>query len=295
MVEVKKGDKTYPFSKGILARSISSLGMTVEEAYEIVENIKDRIEKEGFEEISSSEIKDMVSKELKHRNRNLEERYYRVRRKIKYLDQPLFIMIGGGPGVGKSSLSAEIGHRLGINRVIGTDTIREIMRSIISPELIPTLHQSTFTACDKLRTPFVSNKLIYAFEQQVSLVSEGLVAVMNRGRKEGLNMVLNGVHIVPGFIQTDRKSSAHTYQYVLDVPDIEQHIQHFHSREEGSLRDPSRYIDRLDRIREIHDYVVSMALKGGITVVENVDFEKTLKVILEDVFSGLEEVMEDEP
>ena len=290
---VIKDGKRFPFSKGILARSISSSGITVEEAYEIVRKIRSELEKEGVEEIRSDELKEHVSRELKNRGYNLEERYYRVRRKIKYLDKPLFILIGGGPGVGKSTLSAEIGHRLGIGRVIGSDTVREIMRSIISPELIPTLHESTFKACDALRTPYVDNKLIYAFEQQVSLVSQGMISVMKRGKKEGLNIVLNGVHIVPGFIENNIDTSGcHVFQYILDVPDIDQHKQHFYSREEGSKRDPERYIEMMERIRNIQDFVLDMADRYEVPIIKNKQYEETLRIILDDVIDRLEKEMD---
>lgn len=290
---VIKDGKKFPFSKGILARSISSSGITTEEAYEIVRKIRSELEDKGIQELESSELKEYVSREMKERGYDMEERYYRVRRKIKYLDKPLFILIGGGPGVGKSTLSAEIGHRLGIRRVIGSDTVREIMRSIISPELIPTLHESTFRACDALRTPYVDNKLIYAFEQQVSLVSQGMISVMKRGKKEGLNIVLNGVHIVPGFIEKNiDESECHVFQYILDVPDVSQHKQHFYSREEGSKRDPERYIEMMERIRDIQDYVLDMADRYDVDIVKNKRYEDTLRIILDDIIDRLEKEME---
>ncbi len=289
MIHVTKGNKHFPFSKGIMARSIFSSGLSVEEAYEIVQNIMDRLEEGVIKEIPSSELKRMISEVLLNRGHKTVERHYRVRSEIKYFETPIFILIGGGPGVGKSTLSSEVGHRLGINRVIGSDTIREIIRSIISQELIPTLHTSTFMACDKLKTPFVNNKLIYAFEQQVNLVSGGINSVMKRGMKEGLNMVINGVHIVPGFIDIDENECHHLYQYVLDVPDMEQHISHFYSREEGSMRSPHRYINNIDRIRGLQDYILDMADKNDVKILENVSFEKTLDTILDDVITGIEE------
>lgn len=287
---MRKKEKKFPFSKGILARSITRSGVSIQEAYEIVREILSDLRKNDIYEITSEELKNKVSEKLKERGRDQEERYYRVRREIKYLEEPIFVLVGGGPGVGKSSISLEIGHRLGISRVIGSDTIREIMRSILSPSLVPTLHESTFTAGDKIKTPFVQNKLIHGFEEHVSLVSEGLAAVMKRGQKEGLSMILDGVHIVPGFLEnTLEELPKHLFRYVIDVPDIDQHIQHFYTREEGSRRDPERYVGRIDKIRKIQDYVLHMADKSGVTVIENTDYENTLNTILEDIMSMLEE------
>ena len=289
MIYVSKGEQEFPFSKGILARSISRSGLSVKESYEIVKKIQGDLQEQEVQIISSEELKDKVIEELSKRGLKEEERFYRVRREIKYLNKPIFVLVGGGPGVGKSTISLEIGHRLGISRVIGSDTVREIMRSILSPNLVPTLHESTFKAMEKLRTPFVSNKLIYAFREQVSLVSEGLAAVVKRGRKEGLNMVLDGVHLVPGFLERSMDElPENVFRYVLDVPKEDQHAQHFYTREEGSRRDPERYIDELDSIREIHNYILEMADEAGVMIVENTDYEDTLRTILEDIMNGLE-------
>jgi len=295
MISVIKNDRLVPFSRGIMAKSITGTGVSIEEAYEIVSLIRDRLKSEGIDQISAIKLKKLISKELLTRGKKNEERYYRVRNRIKYLSSPLYILIGGGAGVGKSTISAEIGHRLGLDRVIGTDTIREIMRAIISPELIPTLHESTFIAGDKLRMPYITNKLIYAFEKQVDLISEGLVAVMKRGKKEGLSMVLNGIHIVPGYIESFLKEKPpYLFQYVLDVPDIEQHTKHFYARSQGSARSVSHYTDNIDRIREIHAYILEMAKRQGVMIVKNVDFDKCLRTILEDIITTLEKEIADE-
>lgn len=290
MIYVRKGEQKFPFSRGILARSISRSGLSISKSYEIVRDIKSDLQEGGIEEIKSDELKDIVCEKLLERGRKKEERYYRVRREIKYLDEPIFVLVGGGPGVGKSSISIDVGHRLGISRVIGTDTIREIMRSILPENLVPTLHASTFMAKDKLRAPGVSNKLIHAFEEQTRLVCEGISAVMKRGEKEGLSMILDGVHMVPGFVESSlNRNPKYFFRYVIDVPDREQHIQHFYAREESSRRDPERYVDEIDNIRGIHEYIMEMAEREGVKIIENKSYDETLETILKDVMTKLEE------
>lgn len=290
MIYVRKGKKKFPFSKGILSKSIARTGLSVYESYDIVNKIYKELKMSKRDEITPKELEKQITQELLERGHKIQERYYLMRSHIKHMKKPLFILIGGASGVGKSTISSEIGHRLGINRVINTDTIREIMRAIISEELIPVLHKSSFMAYDSVRTPLVKNKTIYAFEHQVSLINEGLFAVLNRGRKEGLNMVLNGVHIVPGFLEERLKNiSAHIFQYIIDVPNLEQHIQHFYSREEGSLRSPQRYVDSIDRIREIQKYIINLAKKNNVKIIKNLKIERTPEIILEDIMGSLEE------
>src|SRR5205085_534353 len=72
---------------------------------------------------------------------------------VNQIDRPLIILIGGATGVGKSTVASQLAGRLGITRVIPTDAIREVMRSMFSEELMPTLHTSSFDADHLVRHP----------------------------------------------------------------------------------------------------------------------------------------------
>ncbi|MFW5946685.1 MAG: AAA family ATPase [Candidatus Natronoplasma sp.] len=294
MIYVLKEDSRYPFSKGILARSLNITGLSIDKIYEIVQEVNEDLKEASKTEIRSKEIKELVREKLLNKGYEEEEKFYRVSREIRYLDKPLLILIGGGPGVGKSTLSAELGHRLGINRVIGTDTIREIMRTMLTYDIVPNIHESTYMTDKSVSAPFISNKLIYGFDQQVSLVNVGIEAVIDRGIKEGLNTIISGVHIVPGYIDFDEDENAWIFQYVLEVPDLDEHIERFKMRAEGSHRDPDRYIDRMDKIREIQEYTIQQARKNDARVITNINMESTIRSMIEDIIRGLEPVVEDE-
>ena len=81
-------------------------------------------------------------------------------REVERLDVPLVILIGGTTGVGKSTIATQLAARLGIVRVVATDAIREVMRSMLSSELMPTLHvvvrgRLRRSASRRARTPSV--------------------------------------------------------------------------------------------------------------------------------------------
>ncbi|MFW6279980.1 MAG: 2-phosphoglycerate kinase [Planctomycetota bacterium] len=295
MTSVRKGDQAFPFSRGIMARSMSQAGMPVSEAYEVVGQILSELDARGVEEVESRELRGMVSQKMIQAGWENEERFYRVQRYIKHKSEPIFILIGGTTGVGKSTMSAEIGHRLGINRVIGTDTIREIMRSIISENLIPTLHKSTFEAANVMKLPTTENRLVEAFREQCRVVNEGLAAVVRRGAKEGLHMVLNGVHIVPGFLERClEEEPEHIFRFVLTVPEEQQHEMFFFEREQASRRSAERYVENMQRIRDMQDYILKMADRYEVSVVPNREFEDTLKEIIREVITAFDREVDNE-
>ena len=289
MISVKDGNNRFPFSRGIMAKSLTGAGLPVNEAYEVVKHVRNDLERQGVEEIEADRLRKIVSRHLLQAGLKTEERFYRVRRRIKYLDEPLFILIGGATGVGKSSIAAEVGHRLGIDRVIGTDTVREIMRSTIPRNLIPALHESSFEAGDALQSSLVKQERLYAFQQQVQVVCEGVSAVLKRGVKEGLHMVLNGVHLVPGFLEVAvvDHMPGHVFEYVLHVPDREQHAMFFYQREKGTRRQADRYTRKLDDIRRLQTFICEAAQSNDVPTVANVEYEKTLQTLVEGVISGL--------
>jgi 2-phosphoglycerate kinase len=295
MISVKDGKQKFPFSRGIMAKSLTGAGLPVSDAYEVVKRVQGKLQREGVEEIDADQLRKRVSRELLQSGWKTEERFYRVRRRIKYLDEPIFILIGGATGVGKSSVAAEVGHRLGIERVIGSDTVREIMRSIIPRNLIASLHESSFAAGDALENDCVQHKRRYAFQQQVEVVCEGVSAVLKRGVKEGLHMVINGVHIVPGFLDETvmKHMPGHVFHFILSVPDRERHAMFFYEREKGTRRDADRYTRRLDDIRRLQQYIVDAADQNDVPVVENREYEKTLQTLVERVIAGLSEELEE--
>jgi 2-phosphoglycerate kinase len=289
LIYVIKNNMRFPFSKGILAKSLAITGLSLYKIYEIVIKINKKLEDSGRKELKSSEIEELVAAELLKRGYNNLERFYRLSREFAHLDKPVFILIGGGTGVGKSAISAELSHRLEIKRVISTDSIREIIRYMIPKELIPILHESSFEAGDCLKEPFVKNKLIYGFSQQVNLVSEGVLAYIQRQKEEGINTIINGVHLVPGSIKFNFKDkAAFLFHYIINLDDKKEHVRRFYLRAEESLRNPERYIDNLGKIREIQEYVNDRAKEEKVKIIENSDFKETIDIIVKDIFTALE-------
>ncbi len=286
MTDVLKDGNRHPFSKGILATSLAITGLPLEKRYEIVREIDRELDR--VEVIHSKEIQQRVQRKLQERGLQNEAKFYRVTRQLSELEKPLFILLGGAAGIGKSTLSVELAHRLDINRIIETDTVREIMRNMVSAELVPSLYQSSFNADETVKADLVNDPLIFGFNQQVSVVSTGVKPVIDRGVEEGVNSIVDGVHVVPGYLGMTDRDDCHAFQYVLEVPDEAEHARRFQTRANTSSRNAGRYIENIEDIRTLQEYIVEEGKRNGATIITNESMEQTIKAIMDDVTTELE-------
>src|SRR5688572_32004571 len=158
-----------PFSKGLMASSLMATGLVPFRAYEVAERIEERLLSAERFEITRAELIDIASETI---SEMVGQRYadtYRNWQRVEELDLPLIIMIGGTTGVGKSTIATQLAARLGITRIISTDAVREVMRSMFSERIMPALHVSSFEAAEAVRGPIPrsADPVIVGFEQQV--------------------------------------------------------------------------------------------------------------------------------
>lgn len=274
-----------PFSKGLLASQVMVTGLSPYRAYQVAEEVELRLLERRHASITSAELSDLaldVIRELAG------ERYATnfVRwRDVENLDVPVVILIGGATGVGKSTIATQLAARLGIVRVVATDAIREVMRAMLSPQLMPTLHVSSFQADVALREPptKAADALTLGFREQTAAVSVGINALIERAAAEGTSIVIEGAHVVPGFFDVDPHAGRIlAVPFVVGVDDEERHRSHFAAREGGAASRPAtRYVEGFDGIRRLQRYVKSQALSHGVPVIPNHSFDQSIASVID--------------
>ena len=202
-------------------------------------------------------------------------------------DRPLVILVGGATGTGKSTVATEMAYKLGIPRLTSTDSIRQTLRAFFSPEFMPTIHHSSFAAGDAV--PDEDDPLVAGFLEQSRTVLVGVQASIDRALQEGWSIIVEGVHLVPGFLPVE-VGSAVVCPFVLSIEDEDEHARHFFARSEGRERPPAGYLERLGDIRRLQTFIVGRAESEGVPVVENVDAERTAAEMIALVRSAVERV-----
>ena len=284
--EVSGKKYTEPFSKGVLARSLTRAEMDPNRAYTFASRIEAHLKKNGVDLITIDELVEIVSEHLMKEDPEIAEKYM-LWRKIRQCKEPLIILIGGASGVGTSSIAFEVANRLGIRNMISTDMIREVMRKIVSRELLPSIYESSYTAYQSLRIPPPPelDEVLIGFRDHVESVSIGVEAVIERALTEGISIVIEGVHIVPGFIREDLVNKENVAMFVLTVSDENVHKGRFYSRcrQMWARRPLKRYISYFWAIRRIHRYIENQARKHNVPVIENIDVVTTIDSIIKSL------------
>ena len=198
------------------------------------------------------------------------------------------VFIGGATGTGKSTVATELAYRFGITRVTSTDFVRQTMRAFFSRAFMPAIHQSSFEAGDVY--PDAEDPIEYGFVQQARNVLVGVGASSERALEEDWSLVLEGVHLVPGMVELPRPELAVSVFVVLSIEDEEEHLRHFHHRDEDSEQRPeSRYLERFADIRRLQEVIVARAHRHGVPVIENEDADKAARMVADLVLDAAEQ------
>lgn len=283
------GDADLPYSKGVMARALIAAGVPADRSYQLARRIEldlaERDERtvdiERLHELALETLGDEEGERAVSRLQRLAD--------LQTLDVPIILLIGGSTGTGKSTLAAEVGHRLGITRVTSTDFIRQTMRAFFSREFMPTIHFSSFEAGAGVDGDVSENPMLAGFVDQCRHVCVGVDAAIERALAEGWSMVLEGVHLVPGLL-ADAQPDALIVHVVVEIADVDVHRVHFHVRDAatGGIRAMDKYLEHIEDIRRVQSYIVDRAVREGVPVIENANVERTTDEVIELVMQAAE-------
>lgn len=283
-----------PFSKGRLSRSLEICAFPQDECYAITSAIELLLLTRNVTELTSTRLARVTYEYLlEHEPPDMAQRYL-VWIEFSRSGQPLVLLVGGTTGCGKSTISAEIAHRLNIVRTQSTDMLREVMRLMVPERLLPALHASSYTAWQTLpsrneapvsfETHFVDGYLTQARE-----VGVGVEGVLQRARREQVSLIMEGVHIYPGLQQQlMRANEVLMVPVILAVLKRKQLRRHLQGRGQRTpSRRAERYLEHFDAIWELQSFLLEEADRHHIPILPNVELQETTRLVMETISAHL--------
>ena len=189
---------------------------------------------------------------------------------------PRIILINGSTGSGKSTVSHKLGLKLGITRVISTDVVRQIFRSIVNSNLIDYMSVSSYEELDSSRN--------LAYYQQRITLCEILDKMMERFVEENIDLIIEGVHIMPELYYKHKEKGRSIYLFTLYIESASTHKERFFMRQdESEKRISTKYLKYFDEIRSIQDFIVKQANMTNTLLINNEDIDNTVSIIMNEI------------
>jgi len=285
VIVVSEQSPGLPYSKGLRASELMVTGLSPYRAYQVAEQIEERLLDRKVASVTRDELDELTIDVLSDLAGERYATNFLKWREVATLGVPVVLLIGGATGVGKSTMATQIAVRLGIVRVVATDAIREVMRAMFTSELMPTLYTSSFNADSALREPppRPADRVIVGFREQTAAVSVGVQALIERAAVEGTSAVIEGAHLVPGFVDLEPyEERVLVVPVVVTVEDEDLHRSHFGARSaDASSRPYERYLKGFQNIRRVQKYIKSQALSHSWPIVPNYSLDQSMAALID--------------
>lgn len=285
---ISEQEHGLPYSKGLTASSLMATGLGPGRSYAVANTVEQELIALGEATVSGERLRDITLEVLRREAGDKYAEAFIKWQSVAELDIPLIILIGGATGVGKSTIATQLATRLGITRVVSTDAVRQVLRSAFTKEMFPTLYASSFEAGDAVRQPIPhsGDRLIIGFREQAAAVAVGAQALIDRAMEEGTDIIIEGAHLVPGFLEGAESEDAVIVPLLVTIEDEELHKSHFYLRaREPRGRSGERYLAAFKQIRLIQEYMIDSAMMRKVPIVAHDDLDTTLSRIIDQVIA----------
>jgi len=276
------------FSVGILTHSLEACAISTDVARKGAISVHETLLNDGVKEIGHTELRKIIFGCLKESAGIETANRYLSWRQFENSGKTLILLVGGVTGSGKSTLSAELAYRLDIAGIQSTDMMREIIRSYLPSQVIPTLMHSSFSAWRGLPFPRqlerkeVDSPVITGFLSQINTMQPALEAAISRASIESQHLILEGVHVLPTHLSMkDVSGDVIVIPIMLATMDKASLRKRFKSRARVSEeRKAEKYLNHIDDIWELQSYLLDEADRVGVPIIANQAIEETISEVL---------------
>ena len=179
---------------------------------------------------------------------------------------PTILLLGGAPGTGKTTISNVLVNQLGLSHHISTGFIRSSIAHLVTEKDAVLLGKHSYDAYQALADPISSDRtpLMEGATRQLALLKPSIQSCINRSVREGIGMILEGSHFIPGILEAEDLGA--TLLCVMDVPDREE----LKRRALGPNHTRRRLTrEQLGRLIQLQDEILALARAHCQPVINN--------------------------
>jgi len=290
-VQVEQRDgQLLPFSRLEYQHRLETIGLESGESDTVVQILQQHLTDRHIEKITSRHLALLTYRYLRqsHDMGPAVAHRWLVWHDFTNSGRELIFLIGGTAGSGKSTTATMLASRLDIVRTQSTDMLREVMRTMFPPQLIPVLHESSFAAWKALpgqpqTSGVVSDALlVQGYRSQADLLAVATEAVIQRAMRERVSLILEGVHIHPAFMERLKTEvDAVVIPIMLGVLKRKRLLRRIQGRSTNvPQRRTERYLEHFNDIWRLQSYLLSEADRANIPIVVNIGRNKVFREIM---------------
>lgn len=295
-MKMRYGEKSIPYPLHVLKGKLRLCGLSEDQVVAMMAKVRT-----GFpHEIPTlAELNRFILDSLSTLDETALENFqtllgYEEQRVKKASIPPLILVLEGSSATGKSMLSLPLIENLGATRILSTDTVRQVLRSIYREEQHPELFCHTYQAYKfAVQGPEELDPVVRGFIAQQSRMLETLSTSIRRCIDEGTAAIVEGVHLIPGQFQ----QLSDGVLEVLVNPNEDLHRDMFLLKHEATglstvCSDNQVRLEEFGATRKIQDYLAESARSSGVAIVEMESYEDALDNVHKIIMHKLAKLVE---
>lgn len=305
-VQVEHCDgRVTAFSRQEYRHSLQTIGLKSRELDKVVQTMQEHLLNRKIETITAPHLSMLTYRYLRQSSQLGPAVAHRwlVWHDFINSGREIIFLLGGTAGCGKSSTANLLASSLEIVRTQSTDMLREVMRTMMPRQLVPVLHESSFTAWRGLPDlhdvgdEVPEDLLIQGYRSQADLLFLAIEAVIERATRERVSLVLEGVHLHPTLIE---KLQTGTDAVVIPIMLGLLKRKHLQQRiKKRSTNVPDRgakhYMAHFEEIWQLQSYLLSEADRANVHITINESRDKTFAEIMRFTIATLAKTFDGTP
>ncbi|GGM78902.1 hypothetical protein GCM10007108_16350 [Thermogymnomonas acidicola] len=189
------------------------------------------------------------------------------------------VLIGGIPGVGKTSMAGAVARMLDIDIVLSGDYLREMVRPLLTGREAEVMSKSVYEAWS-LFGEESEQSILRGYLEQGRILNRGINQVLRRAISNGEPLVVETLHFIPSQLEAD--VMAGVIPLYLYISDERVNAERLLEREKYThFSSPGHRLARqLPRYRVMMRYSLEECGRMGIRAFDNLDYWRTRAEVL---------------